>query len=116
MEMWSGYPSDYGMLRFFDCVAYSHVKQGKLELYRLDIESPKIVTSRNVVFNESVIYKDALKDYGVVDCMMVVKEIENGLLEEVEKFGWWFEQDIGGENEDDNDKKLVMVNEGGRMS
>ncbi|GJV81660.1 hypothetical protein Tco_1517530 [Tanacetum coccineum] len=48
---------------------------------------------------------------------MVVKvEIENGLLEEVEKFGWWFEQDIGGENEDDNDMKLVMVNEGGRMS
>ncbi|GKB88826.1 hypothetical protein Tco_0961098 [Tanacetum coccineum] len=32
------------------------------------------------------------------------------------KFGWWFEQDISGENEDNNDKKLVMVNEGGRMS
>ncbi|GKD03903.1 hypothetical protein Tco_1178877 [Tanacetum coccineum] len=27
------------------------------------------------------------------------------------KFGWWFEQDIGGENKDDNDMKLVMVNE-----
>nr|GEX35090.1 integrase, catalytic region, zinc finger, CCHC-type, peptidase aspartic, catalytic [Tanacetum cinerariifolium] len=25
-----------------------------------------------------------------------------------EKFGWWFEQDIGGENKDDNDKKLMM--------
>ncbi|GJW53191.1 hypothetical protein Tco_0097276 [Tanacetum coccineum] len=34
----------------------------------------------------------------------------------LEKSGWWFEQDIGGENEDDNDKKLVMVNEEGRMS
>nr|GFB06517.1 hypothetical protein [Tanacetum cinerariifolium] len=34
----------------------------------------------------------------------------------LEKFGWWFEQDFGGENEDDNDKKLVMVNEEGRMS
>nr|GEW19773.1 hypothetical protein [Tanacetum cinerariifolium] len=67
------------------------------------------------------------------------KEIENGHLKEVEvslfernvlrfhtcltdilgfleKFGWWFEHDIGGENEDDNDKKLVMVNEEGRMS
>nr|GEX38468.1 putative reverse transcriptase domain-containing protein [Tanacetum cinerariifolium] len=34
----------------------------------------------------------------------------------LEKFGWWFEQDIGGENEDDNDKRLVMVNEeGGRV-
>ncbi|GKD67755.1 hypothetical protein Tco_1321845 [Tanacetum coccineum] len=32
--------------------------------YRLDDESPKIVTSRNVVFNESVIYKDTLKDSG----------------------------------------------------
>ncbi|GJZ72093.1 retrotransposon protein, putative, ty1-copia subclass, partial [Tanacetum coccineum] len=83
MEMWSGHPSDYGMLRIFGCVAYSHVKQGKLEpravkcvllgypegvkgyrLYRLDGESPKIVTSRNVVFNESVMYKDTLKDSG----------------------------------------------------
>ncbi|GKE24862.1 hypothetical protein Tco_1436374 [Tanacetum coccineum] len=34
----------------------------------------------------------------------------------LEKFGWWFEQDIDGENEDDNEKKLVMVNEEGWMS
>ncbi|GJT77604.1 hypothetical protein Tco_1044329 [Tanacetum coccineum] len=33
-------------------------------LYRLDDESPKIVTSRNMVFNESVMYKDKLKDSG----------------------------------------------------
>nr|GFC22476.1 retrovirus-related Pol polyprotein from transposon TNT 1-94 [Tanacetum cinerariifolium] len=69
MEMWSGHPSDYGMLRIFSCVAYPHDKPGKLEprvvkcillgypegvkgyrLYRLDDESPKIVTSRNMVF------------------------------------------------------------------
>nr|GFA49715.1 hypothetical protein [Tanacetum cinerariifolium] len=31
----------------------------------------------------------------------------------LEKYGWWFEQDIDGENEDDNDNKLVMVNEEG---
>ncbi|GKB34227.1 retrotransposon protein, putative, ty1-copia subclass, partial [Tanacetum coccineum] len=31
-------------------------------LYRLDNESPKIVTSKNVVANESVMYKDTLKD------------------------------------------------------
>ncbi|GJU94344.1 retrovirus-related pol polyprotein from transposon TNT 1-94 [Tanacetum coccineum] len=68
MEMCSGHPSDYGMLRIFGCVAYLHVKQGKLKpralkcvllgypegvkgyrLYSLDGESPKIVTSRNVV-------------------------------------------------------------------
>ncbi|GJT99994.1 retrotransposon protein, putative, ty1-copia subclass [Tanacetum coccineum] len=83
MEMWSGHPSDYGMLRIFGCVVYPHDKQGKLEpravkcvllgypeglkgyiLYRIDNESPKIVTSRNVVFNESVMYKDTLKDSG----------------------------------------------------
>nr|GEW90310.1 retrovirus-related Pol polyprotein from transposon TNT 1-94 [Tanacetum cinerariifolium] len=34
-------------------------------LYRLDDESPKIVTKRNVVFNESVMYKDTFKDSGV---------------------------------------------------
>ncbi|GJW79440.1 hypothetical protein Tco_0143415 [Tanacetum coccineum] len=66
-----------------------------------------------------------------LDCRMVVKEIEDGLLEEMEvshfrkevmilewkeKFGWWFEQDIDGESEDDNKKKLVMVNEEGWMS
>nr|GEV84621.1 zinc finger, CCHC-type [Tanacetum cinerariifolium] len=33
-------------------------------LFRLDDESPKIVTSRNMVFNESVMYKDTLKDFG----------------------------------------------------
>nr|GEU69166.1 retrotransposon protein, putative, Ty1-copia subclass [Tanacetum cinerariifolium] len=83
MKMWSGHPSDYGILRIFGCVLYPHDKQGKLEprvvkcvllgnpegvkgyrLYRLDDESPKIVTSRNVVFNESVMYKDTLKDFG----------------------------------------------------
>ncbi|GJX28789.1 retrotransposon protein, putative, ty1-copia subclass [Tanacetum coccineum] len=81
MEMWSGHPSDYGMLRIFSCVAYPHDKQGKFEprvikcvllgypegvkgyrLYRLDGESHKIVTRRNVVFNESVMNKDTLKD------------------------------------------------------
>nr|GEZ21827.1 hypothetical protein [Tanacetum cinerariifolium] len=65
------------------CVAYPHDKQGKLDLravkcvllgypegvkgyrlYRLDDESPKIVTRRNVVFNESVMYKDTLKNSG----------------------------------------------------
>nr|GEW16641.1 retrovirus-related Pol polyprotein from transposon TNT 1-94 [Tanacetum cinerariifolium] len=81
MKMRSGHPSDYEMLRIFGCVAYSHVRQGKLEpravkcvllgypagvkgyiLYRLNDESSKIITSRNVVFNESVMYKDTLKD------------------------------------------------------
>nr|GEX37946.1 hypothetical protein [Tanacetum cinerariifolium] len=49
IEMWSGHPSNYGILRIFGCVAYPHDKQ---------------VTSENVVFNESVMYKDTLKDSG----------------------------------------------------
>nr|GEV24728.1 hypothetical protein [Tanacetum cinerariifolium] len=44
---------------------------------------------------------------------MVVKEIKDGHLEEMEKFGWWFEQNIDGEKEDDNEKNLVMMNEEG---
>ncbi|GKC36823.1 retrovirus-related pol polyprotein from transposon TNT 1-94, partial [Tanacetum coccineum] len=61
MEMWSGNPSDYGMLRIFSCGVKGY------RLYRLDGESPKIVTSRSVVFNESVMYKDTLKDSGAGD-------------------------------------------------
>nr|GEU51852.1 retrovirus-related Pol polyprotein from transposon TNT 1-94 [Tanacetum cinerariifolium] len=34
-------------------------------LYRFDNESPKIVTSKNMIFNESVMYKDTFKDFGV---------------------------------------------------
>nr|GFB68238.1 reverse transcriptase [Tanacetum cinerariifolium] len=40
------------------------VWQEESRLYRLDNESPKIVTSRNVVFNKSAMYKDMLKDSG----------------------------------------------------
>ncbi|GKF30682.1 hypothetical protein Tco_0100480, partial [Tanacetum coccineum] len=36
--------------------------------------SPKIVTSKNVVFNESVMYKDTLKDSGAGD--KSVEELE----------------------------------------
>nr|GFA38539.1 hypothetical protein [Tanacetum cinerariifolium]GFA39548.1 hypothetical protein [Tanacetum cinerariifolium] len=38
-----------------------------------------------------------------LDCMMVVKEIENELLVEVEKLEWWFEQDIDDEGEEDEE-------------
>nr|GEV02259.1 copia-type polyprotein [Tanacetum cinerariifolium]GEV96965.1 copia-type polyprotein [Tanacetum cinerariifolium] len=41
--------------------------------------------------------------------VVVVKvEIEDGLLKEM-KIGWWFEQYIDGDNEDDREKRLVMV-------
>ncbi|GKD77165.1 retrovirus-related pol polyprotein from transposon TNT 1-94 [Tanacetum coccineum] len=61
MEMWSGHPSDYEMLMIFGCVAYPHDKQ---------------VTSRNVVFNESVAYKDTLKDSGACDKSVEELQIE----------------------------------------
>ncbi|GJU20625.1 retrovirus-related pol polyprotein from transposon TNT 1-94 [Tanacetum coccineum] len=38
MKMWSAHPSDYGMLRIFSCVAYSHDKQ---ELHRLNNYMPE---------------------------------------------------------------------------
>ncbi|GKD70332.1 hypothetical protein Tco_1324422 [Tanacetum coccineum] len=38
-----------------------------------------------------------------LDCMMVVIEIENGLLEEVEKLECWFEQDIDDEGYEDEE-------------
>nr|GEU52384.1 retrotransposon protein, putative, Ty1-copia subclass [Tanacetum cinerariifolium] len=98
MKMWSGHLSDCGMLRIFGCVVYPHDKQGKLEpravkcvllgypegvegyrLYRLDDESPKIVTSRNVVFNESVMYKDTLKDSGASDKSVEELHVKVGL-------------------------------------
>ncbi|GKC98398.1 hypothetical protein Tco_1168673 [Tanacetum coccineum] len=44
-----------------------------------------------------------------LDYRMVVKEIKDVLLEEMEKFGWRFKQDIDGEDEDES--RLVMVNE-----
>jgi hypothetical protein len=31
IEVWSGTPSDYSQLRVFDCTAYAHVDNGKLE-------------------------------------------------------------------------------------
>ncbi|GJZ18409.1 retrovirus-related pol polyprotein from transposon TNT 1-94 [Tanacetum coccineum] len=86
MDLWSGHPANYKMLRIFGCVAYSHVNQGKLKpraikciflgypegvkgyrLWRLDDVKPNIIISRDVVFNESLMYKDSLKGAGVAD-------------------------------------------------
>nr|GEU71995.1 hypothetical protein [Tanacetum cinerariifolium] len=120
IEMWSGHPSNYEMLRIFSCVTYPHDKLGKLEpravkcvllgypegvkgyrLYRLDDESPKIVTSRNVVFNESVMYKDTFKDSGACNDKSVeelqvkveLQRLNNHMLKEDQT-----------DQEDDNDE------------
>nr|GFD27612.1 hypothetical protein [Tanacetum cinerariifolium] len=44
--------------------------------YRLDDELSKIVTSRNVVFNESVMYKNTLKDSGADDKSVEELQVE----------------------------------------
>ncbi|GKB78199.1 retrotransposon protein, putative, ty1-copia subclass [Tanacetum coccineum] len=86
MDSWLGHPANYEMLRIFGCVAYSHVNQGKLKpraikciflrypdcvkgyrLWMLDDVKPKIIISRDVVFNESLMYKDTLKGAGAAD-------------------------------------------------
>ncbi|GJS99995.1 hypothetical protein Tco_0821165 [Tanacetum coccineum] len=89
-----------------------------------DVSSPKNTCNNDKNLSEIQLEHEKEDELVVVvvkvvhelDCMMVVKEIEDGLLEKMEKFRWWFEQDIGGESEDDREKKLVMVSEEGWMS
>nr|GEV28342.1 retrotransposon protein, putative, Ty1-copia subclass [Tanacetum cinerariifolium] len=62
--------------RAVKCVLLMYPKGVKgYRLYRLDDESPKMVTSRNVVFNKSVMYKDTLKDSSV-GANKVVEELQ----------------------------------------
>jgi hypothetical protein len=73
IEVWSGTPTDYSHLRVFGCIAYAHVDNGKLEAraikciflgyisgvkaYKLwNPETKRILMSRNVVFNEAVMF------------------------------------------------------------
>ncbi|KAK1427083.1 hypothetical protein QVD17_15766 [Tagetes erecta] len=79
MELWTGVKPDLSDLRVFGSVVYSHIDQNKLEpraqkcimlgypegvkayrLWRLGNGKPKIIVSRNVVFRESMFYKDTL--------------------------------------------------------
>ncbi|GJZ29608.1 retrovirus-related pol polyprotein from transposon TNT 1-94 [Tanacetum coccineum] len=63
-----------GIARHLIVVGTIRKQNGSRTLYRLDGESPKIVTRRNMVFNESVMYKDTLKDSGAGD--KSVKELQ----------------------------------------
>ena len=93
-EAWTGKKVSYSFLKTFGCEAFAHVdskNRTKLDAkskkytfigngidefsYRLwDFENQKILRSRDVVFNEKVLYKDQLqqhekkkKDYVVLD-------------------------------------------------
>nr|GEV90004.1 retrotransposon protein, putative, Ty1-copia subclass [Tanacetum cinerariifolium] len=86
MDLWLGHPVNYEMLRIFGCAAYSHVNQRKLNpraikciflgypddvkgyiLWRLDDVKTKISISKDVVFNEGLMYMDTLKGTGTAD-------------------------------------------------
>ena len=80
LEVWSGKPAnDYDTLRVFGCTAYYHVKESKLDPrakkalfmgvtsgvkgYRLwCLSSKKIISSRDVTFNESAMLKKETTD------------------------------------------------------
>ncbi|GJY99068.1 retrotransposon protein, putative, ty1-copia subclass [Tanacetum coccineum] len=62
MDLWLGHLANYEMLRIFGCVAYSHVNQGKLKPRAI-----KCIFLGDVVFNESLMYKDTLKGAGAAD-------------------------------------------------
>nr|GEY13448.1 retrovirus-related Pol polyprotein from transposon TNT 1-94 [Tanacetum cinerariifolium] len=92
MDLWSRHLANYEMLSNHRCVAYSHMNQGKLKpraikcifmrypdgvkgykLWRLNDVKPKIIISRDVVFNKSLMYKDTLKGTGAADSGKKVK-------------------------------------------
>lgn len=75
IEVWYGSPADYSQLRVFGCTAYAHVDNGKLEPravkcifigyqhgvkgYKLwNPQTQKVMLSRNVIFNETVMFVD----------------------------------------------------------
>ena len=82
-EAWNGKKVSYSFLKTFGCEAFSHIdSQNRTNLeakskkcvfvgyginefgYRLwDFENHKIIRSRNVIFNEKVLYKDLLQQH-----------------------------------------------------
>ncbi|KAK3019023.1 hypothetical protein RJ639_003631 [Escallonia herrerae] len=84
-EEWSGKPLNYSFLKVFGCIAYAHID--KEEMKKLDSKSPKcvligyggdeygyrlwdckhnkIIRSRDVIFDESQLYKHRLQEHGI---------------------------------------------------
>nr|GEW66165.1 hypothetical protein [Tanacetum cinerariifolium] len=88
-------------------------RDAKKRLYHLKQDQTMLVIKR---FSErKKVITERKKTEKIPAKRMVVKEIEDGHLEEMEvsHFG---KEDIDGKSEDDNEKKLVMMNEEGWMS
>ncbi|KAK3043083.1 hypothetical protein RJ639_001198 [Escallonia herrerae] len=84
-EEWSGKPVNYSFWRVFGCIAYAHIdKEERKKLdskshkrvfigyggdeygYRLwDYEHNKIIRSKDVIFDESRLYKHRLQEHGI---------------------------------------------------
>ncbi|KAK3035136.1 hypothetical protein RJ639_032638 [Escallonia herrerae] len=84
-EEWLGKPVNYSFLKVFGCIAYAHIdKEERKKLdsksqkcvfigyggdeygYRLwDYEHNKIIRSRDVIFDESRLYKHRLQEHGI---------------------------------------------------
>ncbi|KAH9704628.1 CCHC-type domain-containing protein [Citrus sinensis] len=81
-EKWTRQPANYGDLKAFGCTAYAHISQGKLVLRALkgifigylegvkgykiwctDVNPPKCIISRDVIFNEKELIKSQAQGY-----------------------------------------------------
>lgn len=81
MEMWSGKPAKYDNLRVFGSATYARIKEGKLDSHAkkciflgcpdgvkglrlrcLGPGRPRIILSRDMTFDEKVMYKDKHKE------------------------------------------------------
>ncbi|GJX82833.1 retrovirus-related pol polyprotein from transposon TNT 1-94 [Tanacetum coccineum] len=128
IDLWSGYPGNYEMLRIFGCVAYSYVNQEKLKpraikciflgypdglkgykLWRLDDVKPKIIISRDVMFNESLMYKDTLKGAGAADSGKEV-EFEVGLQGSRVEPTIWYRVDGDDFCENYEELRFIVIN------
>ncbi|GJV06618.1 reverse transcriptase domain-containing protein [Tanacetum coccineum] len=68
--------SSRGVVKMSFFLGYPVGCDGVTNIYRLMMESPKIVISKNVVFNESVMYKDTLKNFGIGDKSVEELQVE----------------------------------------
>ena len=99
-EKWTRHKSSLKHLRVFECIAYAHVKQGKLEpraqkcifigypagvkgykLWSLEPENQRILVTRDVIFDEKSVAK-GLHDNGGNKPLSTIENVEIGWQED----------------------------------